>query len=679
MTIFSGDKKQAHRSWGRWIHRMGSMVRSLVKWIGTKILFIDKRLIVFTHDVFWATCALPMALWLRLGGDMAGRGGMVLLKHTAVYGLLGAGSFLIFRLYRGVWRYASVGELSRLAMGASLQTITYVPLMVIMSQTTPMPRSAPPIAWGLVILLLGGSRFAYRLYHDWISGSVAPSRHGADQTLKPLILIGANHEAELFLRDIGRHNPFGYVVLGLLDDNKSRKGRLIHDCEILGAIQDLKNVLTAYHAQKKIVHGVVITDASFKGEKLRALMDQVESSPYPHLKITRLPKRTQLTTGTGGAIEPISLDDLLNRPEIQLNLSLSNRFIKGRRILITGAGGTIGGELCRQVAALEPAALGFLDHSEHLLYTIHRTIIESHPNLPLKGFYGDVVNRGRVGEVFQDFQPDVVFHAAALKHVPIAEDHLLEALETNTLGAKNVADGAAMSGAAAMIFISTDKAVHPTNIMGATKRLAEHYCQVLDNDPSIGTRYITTRFGNVLGSNGSVVPLFQRQIAEGGPITVTDPHITRYFMSVKEAVELVLEAAAMGYDIPKQRGVIYVLDMGKAVRIDDLARKMAHLSGLKVGTDIQIVYTGLRAGEKLYEELFYDHEELQPTPCAGLLMAAPKALNRDYLDRKLDLLRTAVQDRNVQQAFHLLQALVPDYTPYDQTVHRLKEEGEMPS
>lgn len=636
--------------------------------------FIDKRIIVFCHDVFWASAALPLALWLRTGGDFSPYSVVFIAKHTVVYGFLAASSFLICRLYRGVWRYVSLGELVRLIVAVTGYNLFYIPLMMMMSRTTVMPRSVVAISWIMSIFFLGGMRFGYRLYHDRTSYSrELGAGFKESQAQKPLLLIGAGDEAELFLRDIARENPHNYHVVGLIDENKSRRGRLIHGQEILGSLNDLGLIFETIHSAGQDLYGLVLTDSSFKGERLRGLLDQVGASPYPLLKITRLPERSSLKVGGYAEIQPVSLDDLLGRAEIQLDLAAVRRFLAGKRVLVTGGGGTIGGELCRQIGALGPQSIGILDHSEHLLYTIHQEMKGLFPALPVTAFYGDVANAGRVAAVFRDFNPDIIFHAAALKHVPIAEDHLLEALEINTLGAKNVADQANATGASAMIFISTDKAVHPTNIMGATKRLAEHYCQVLDGQQKTGgTRYITTRFGNVLGSNGSVVPLFHRQIKNGGPITVTDPDITRYFMSVKEAVELVLQAASLGYDTPEKRGGIYVLDMGRAVRIDDLARQMVHLSGLKIDTDIKIVYTGLRPGEKLYEELFYPHETLMPTACPGLLMAMPKSMDYDYLNRKLTSVQNAVRDRKTIPAFHLLQALVPDYTPFQDTVKRIE-------
>ncbi|KAB2834559.1 MAG: polysaccharide biosynthesis protein [Caedimonadaceae bacterium] len=334
-----------------------------------------------------------------------------------------------------------------------------------------------------------------------------------------------------------------------------------------------------------------------------------------------------------------------------------------RRILVTGAGGTIGGELLRQVAAFDPAHITIVDHSEFLLYNANLDITEHFPDLSIKPVLMDVSDTIRVQKVIQEEKPDIIFHAAALKHVPIAEQNPNEAILTNVVGTRNIAEAARDNKVKAMVFISTDKAVNPSSIMGASKRLSESLCQSLDslNKEKSSTRYVIVRFGNVLGSTGSVVPLFTRQLQRGGPLTVTDPRVTRYFMTTHEAIELVLQAAALGFKSAKTTGQIFVLDMGKSIKIDELARQMIRLAGYKPDEDIKIEYTGLRGGEKLHEELFFNSENLQPTTCEGLMLATTEIDPPKRLLSKLDTLEEHARLRESLKTLSLLRELVPEY------------------
>jgi O-antigen biosynthesis protein WbqV len=331
---------------------------------------------------------------------------------------------------------------------------------------------------------------------------------------------------------------------------------------------------------------------------------------------------------------------------------------------VTGAGGTIGAELVRQIAGYEPARLVLLDNGEYALYAIDRELDEQSQALPRSALIGDVRDRARIEEVIAAERPELVFHAAALKHVPMVEANPAEGVLTNVLGTRHVAEACRAHGVAAMVMISTDKAVNPTNVMGATKRLAESICQALDlveKRKARGTRFITVRFGNVLGSTGSVVPLFQRQLAAGGPLTVTHPDIERFFMTVREAVELVLEASVLAVRDGDERGKIFVLDMGEPVRIVDLARQMIRLAGLKPDKDVKIAFIGLRPGEKLYEELFHATEPLVPTAADGIRLAAPRVIDHAMLSRSLDELAEHARERRIERMMALLATLVPEF------------------
>jgi O-antigen biosynthesis protein WbqV len=383
------------------------------------------------------------------------------------------------------------------------------------------------------------------------------------------------------------------------------------------------------------------------------------------ISLSHLPSITELhgQTPASSNIRPIALEDLLGRPETVLDRQSITSFIQNKCVIVTGAGGTIGSELTRQIAALKPTKLILLENSEFNLYAIELELRETYPSLSIIPCIADVRDATRVQSIFEQQKPNLVFHAAALKHVPMAEVNVRETLLTNVMGTKNIADAAAQFSCEAMVLISTDKAVRPANVMGASKRIAEHYCQASDyHNPN--TRFLTVRFGNVLGSTGSVVPRFRDQIAKGGPITVTHPDITRYFMTVREAVELVLQASAHAAGIKTQRGKIMVLDMGKPVKIADLARQMIRLAGLKPDEDIKITYTGLRAGEKLYEELFSESEHLTPSGADGVHLAAATPIPIDTVNAFIDDLKKSpphpVEDENNLR--HNIYKLVPEFT-----------------
>ncbi|HEX9701456.1 MAG TPA: polysaccharide biosynthesis protein, partial [Rhodospirillales bacterium] len=358
------------------------------------------------------------------------------------------------------------------------------------------------------------------------------------------------------------------------------------------------------------------------------------------------------------------VEDLLGRPQAVLDRAAMSRLIGGRRVLVTGAGGSIGAELVRQISDFRPAEIWLLDHAEHALYAADRETGETHPDLPRRAFIADIRDRERLAGVFRAFRPELVFHAAALKHVPLVEENVIEGATTNVLGTVNVADLAIKGGVAAMVMISTDKAVNPTSVMGATKRIAESYCQALDiGGEARGTRFVTVRFGNVLGSAGSVVPLFQRQLAQGGPLTVTHPDMTRYFMTIREAVELVLQASALGAgggDVGRD-GRIMVLDMGEPIRIMDLAEQMIRLAGLKPGRDVKIEIIGPRPGEKLTEEVFHGAEAPAPTGSPGLLLAAPRPGNLAELTPAISELAEACRRDDPERVLALIGKLVPEY------------------
>ncbi len=405
------------------------------------------------------------------------------------------------------------------------------------------------------------------------------------------------------------------------------------------------------------------------GATIRKLVDTADGLG---MTVARMPRLVEFRDGAAEQLDirPVAIEDLLGRPQTVLDRDAMRRLIAGRRILVTGAGGTIGSELVTQICGLDPAQITLLDSGEFNLYRIDLEVADAHPDLPRSAVLADVRDRVRLDRIMREARPELVFHAAALKHVPMVELNPFEGVLTNAVGTRNLADACRGAGVAAMVQISTDKAVNPTSVMGASKRIAESYCQALDIGERDGsaraTRFITVRFGNVLGSTGSVVPLFQRQLAAGGPLTVTHPEVMRYFMTVREAVELVLQASVLGSH-GEAAGKLFVLDMGEPVRIIDLARQMIRLAGKRPNIDIEIKVTGLRPGEKLFEEIFHGAEPLLPTACKGILLAAPRAGDAATLGAAIDEL-AAICARGDHAALQgQLRRLVPEYQASGET------------
>ncbi len=525
-----------------------------------------------------------------------------------------------------------------------------------------------PVVYGLALLaLLGAPRVGYRLWRHrrgGVSTGYAPGTPSA-------LVVGAAEDIDLFLRALAWDRRQLLQVEGLLAVGARQTGRRIHNAPFLGSIDEAATVLDRLTAEKKLPDTLVVVTPDLAGQSLAPLVEQAEKHG---MRIRRAPRPTALDPA-GSAdrvraleLRPMAIEDLLNRAQVPLDREGMARLIQGRSVIVTGAGGTIGSELARQVAALGPERLILVDNGEYALWLIDLELAERHPHVRRVSLLADIRDEVRIRDVFEQFRPELVFHAAALKHVPMVEANPLEGLVTNVAGTRHVADAARSTGARAMVLISTDKAVNPTSLMGATKRLAEMYCQALDiaaRHSRRGMRCITVRFGNVLGSTGSVVPLFQRQLEQGGPLTVTHPDMQRYFMTVREAVGLVLQASVVGTGdatMPSgEDGGIFVLDMGKPVKIVDLARQMIRLAGLAPERDVEIRFTGLRPGEKLHEELFHGKEPPVPTGFPGLLMAAPRTADPAIVGRAIDEIATACRNGHARLALSLLGRLVPEF------------------
>jgi len=614
-----------------------------------------------------AAVSLVVALYLRLGGGVLDYEPRLTGTYVVSFTLIAASVFLLTGLYRGIWRYASLPDLFNIARAVSFTVLAFLPVMFVLTRLEALPRSTLLIDWFVLVALLGAPRLAYRLFKD----------RGLDHVLErvkhqsvPVLLISAKDGADTFIREMRRDPHAVYRVVGVLADTPSRVGREIYRVPILGTIDALETVVAQLDRRGKRPQKLIITAQNLPGHQVRRLLDRADALAIPLARLPRLTDFERNLDNPGRVIEPIALEDLLGRSQAVLDREGMARLIRGRRILVTGAGGTIGAELTRQIAALSPGRLVLLDNSEFALYSIETELRERFPTLSPVSLLRDVRDRAQIDEVAAAEKPEIVFHAAALKHLPMVEANPIEGVLTNVVGSRNVAEAARAFGSVLVVMISTDKAVNPTSVMGATKRVAESFCQALDlhearrrSPLSHGTRYVTVRFGNVLGSTGSVVPLFQRQLAAGGPLTVTHPEVTRFFMTVREAVELVLQASALGPDsgVPDSRGKIFVLDMGEPVRIVDLADQMIRLAGWRPGRDIGIEYIGLRPGEKLHEELFHPAEPLVPTGNPAIRLAAPRTADYAMLARSIDELEENARARREERALQLLGRLAPEY------------------
>ena len=633
-----------------------------------QLLHFNRARAALLHDTFMAALSFSLSLYLRVGESIQHYPQSLLWNGTIIFAVVCALVFSFSGMYRGIWRYASLNDLMAITKGVTLSILIFLLLMFLMTRLESLPRSAIFINWFVLMALLGGPRFLYRVSKDRHLENVLARD---DYSHIPVLLVGAGDAAELFLRDLARDAESPYRVLGMLSDKPSRLGREIHGVAVMGLVDDLEEVVARLKKNGPGPQRLIITKDDLDGAVVRRLLNQADALG---LALARLPRLSDLKGGVNEHLEikPVAIEDLLGRPQTVLDRPAMKALIKDKPVLVTGAGGTIGSELARQICALGPSQIAMLDNSEFQLYSIDLEIATNHPDLPRSAVICDVRDRKRLDEIMAVETPALVFHAAALKHVPMVEANPCEGILTNVIGSRNVADACVKAKAEMMVQVSTDKAVNPASIMGASKRLAESYCQSLDLSTGIGrmpTRFVTVRFGNVLGSTGSVVPLFQQQLAAGGPLTVTHPDMKRYFMTTREAVELVLQASALaGRETGLlEEGGIFVLDMGEPVRILDLARQVIRLAGMTPDTDVQIEFTGVRPGEKLFEELFHDSEPLVPTKYESILLATPRTVDHEVLLRALNKLEELARAGKTEKALATLAHLVPDYHPAVET------------
>ncbi len=558
---------------------------------------------------------------------------------------------LPFRLSQQYWRFSALEDLVGVAGGSVLSAALFAIVWSITGY--PLPTPTFPIVHALTLMVfLGAPRVLYRL-------AKARPRARGGQPVQSILLVGAGEGADSFLRALAGERDPGLRVIGLLALGRNQTGRRMQGLPILGGVSETRRVLERLAERDRLPDALVVTDAALAGRRMGYLLEEAQRQGIP---VRQAPRATELRDAGGIELKPVALEDLLNRPQVRLDHAGLARLVRDRRVLVTGAGGTIGSELARQVAALGPSSLTLLDNGEYALWQIDIELGESHPDLIRQAVIADIRDEPRLLAAFAAAQPELVFHAAALKHVPMVEANPGEGMLTNACGTRNVADAAFAVGAIATVLISTDKAVNPSSLMGASKRLAEMYCQSLDElaRDSGGMRCVTVRFGNVLGSTGSVVPLFRRQLEKGGPLTVTHPDMQRYFMTVREAVGLVLQATVVGVEDGLPDGGIFVLDMGKPVKIVDLARQMIRLAGLRPDLDVAIRFTGLRPGEKLFEELFHGEEPPLPTGHPGLLMATPRTAELAMVRQAIREIAEFCRAGEVGHALAVLNRIVPE-------------------
>ncbi|MDO8437144.1 MAG: nucleoside-diphosphate sugar epimerase/dehydratase [Nitrosomonadaceae bacterium] len=620
-----------------------------------------RRLIAVTHDLAAVIAAWCLAYLFRFNFDIP-PSHLASLKETLPWVIpIQAAVFQLFGLYRGVWRYASLPDLRRILL-AILVGAAAVPFGLFLLQLLiGVPRSVLLLDPILLLFIMGGSRLTYRLWkEDHLFRLKDPQGN-------PVLVLGAGDTAVGLVKELARSKE--WRVVGLLDDDPQRRGLILHGLKVLGRIDQLPAV-----AEKlDVAHAIIAMPSAAHGDRRRAL----EICAAAEVKALTVPSYDDLISGkvTVSQIRNVELDDLLGRDPVTLDDEGLHGLLTGKTVLVTGAGGSIGSELCRQIAKFEPARLVLFELNELALYNMEQEFSASFPDMPMAFVIGDAKHSARLRQVFAQFRPAVVFHAAAYKHVPLMEqENAWQAVQNNVMGTHVLARTAVEYGVEKFVLISTDKAVNPTNVMGASKRLAEMVCQAQQqsvpsprkndsSDKGPETRFVMVRFGNVLGSTGSVIPKFREQIANGGPVTVTHPEITRYFMSIPEAAQLVLQAGLMGGK--NDGGEIFVLDMGEPVKIADLARDLIRLSGLSE-EDIKIVYSGLRPGEKLYEELLADDENTLPTPHAKLRIAQARTVDAQWLAELMVWLdgHPVLSDAEVKQG---LAKWVPEYTPSKST------------
>lgn len=604
-------------------------------------------------DALLVSVALLLALWLRFDGNIPQEYLHSYRQTVGVFILVNIGVFYAFGFYHRLWQYAGLEDLRSLLYGVTLATLlnTAYSFVLMRGGELILPRTSLGISWMLIFLFIGASRLSLRLFRDYWSFAL----HLRDR--RPVLVIGAGAAGALVVRELRRQNSHHSIPVGFIDDHPAKQRQKLCGLPVLGARDDIPRLVRKYGVKE-----IIIAIPTAPGRVIREITDICHSSGE-QISLKILPGLYD-EIGEGVAVSQIrrlQVEDLLGREPVKVDLESMAGYLSGRVVLVTGAGGSIGSELCRQVLRFSPERLLMLGHGENSIYEIFQELSSAGVSgaSVLAPLIADIKDEAAMAAIFEQYRPQVVFHAAAHKHVPLMEENPLEAVKNNISGTWCLARAALQRQVGTFILISTDKAVHPTSIMGATKRVAEMVIQQLSREGK--TRFAAVRFGNVLDSRGSVVPLFRRQIDLGGPVTVTHPEMTRFFMTIAEAVQLVIQAGAMAGG-----GELFVLDMGEPVKIIDLARRMIRLAGLEPEKDIKIVYSGIRPGEKLFEELLTSQEGVSATLHQRIFVARPDQVEPASLQRLLSIVGRPGWSAGPEEVVARLQAVLPDFRADEQ-------------
>ncbi len=633
-----------------------STVSRIVGALGRKSLLILADVIVFN-----------IAVLLGLAARFDGRVPLQYVRqYVGLFGLLQSVlvpvAFAVSGLYRSILRYSSIDDALALSKGCAISLAGFLGLITLLPSAQGFPRSAPFIAASASFLVSGGMRIVARMYLNnawpWLPGArPCPT--------KRVVLVGAGDAGAMVVREMKGRLRSEYELMGLVDDDLSKRGMRLHGVPVLGVIAEIPDLV-----RRLSIEEVIVAIPSSNGSVVRRVFSLCEGAS---VKVKIVPGLYEIINGdvNAGDIRDVNVEDLLGREPVNLDVQQISGYLSGECVLVTGAGGSIGSELCKQIAKYRPARIVMFDHDENSIFELYHELGFRSPEVPAAIVVGDVRDIHKVNATFEEFRPGVVFHAAAHKHVPLMEEHPEQAVKTNVFGTMNVAQAALNNGTSRFVLVSTDKAVNPTSVMGATKAVSEEIIVNLNNGwhpagvaskDEKHTKFMAVRFGNVLGSRGSVVPLFKEQIARGGPVTVTHPEMQRYFMTIPEAVQLVIQAGAFG-----QGCEVFVLDMGDPVRIVDLAETLIKLSGYEPGKDIKVEFSGLRNGEKMFEEIFSDREKFGKTPHPKIFVAKEAGIDASRLnDHLMHLEKVSFSARrDMSDAIKgILREIVPAYHPW---------------
>ena len=626
--------------------------------------FSKNFLIIFVADLLLLTAALYTAFLIRFEFSIPSYF-MTSFLHMLPYVLITKiASFYFFDLYRGMWRYTSISDLLNILKAATASSLLIVAFIVFKSRFIGYSRSVFIIDWFLTILFIAGLRLIVRLFFESYSSDESGQRTRPSlvgmlsrkrKNAKKLLIIGAGDCGEKIFREIHNNASLPYQIVGFLDDNRNKVGRKIHGVPVLGRVGEIGAAIKKVKADEALI---AIPSAS--GQQMRKIVECCKDSGIPFKTV---PGYGELIDGRVSvkAIRDVAYHDLLGREAVRLDEKGIGAYIEGNCVMISGAGGSIGSELCRQVCRFNPKEVVLYERAESPLYEIELELKRNFKDIRIVPVLGDIQNSAHLFKMFDAHAPRTVFHAAAYKHVPMLEMQPWKAVENNILGTANLLNTVKKFNIDRFVFVSTDKAVRPTNVMGASKRVAEMLIQCQNHDPDSETKFAIVRFGNVVGSVGSVVPLFRRQIEIGGPVTVTHPEVTRYFMTVPEACQLILQAGALC----SEQVEVFVLEMGQPIKISDMARDLIRLSGFEPDVEIKIEFIGLRPGEKLYEELITEGEGIVPTSHKKIMTLRGEVCGLSQINGKIDKLARMAVEQNAEMIKATLKEIVGDYQPYD--------------